>query len=316
MTDASTRSAPLLPPLHLEPKAQLRLGVIGMSEGNGHPYSWSAIFNGYDPDAMAACPFPLIPEYLAQQSFPADQLPGASVTHVWTEDPAQSEHIAAASLIPHVANSIDEMLNNVDAVLLARDDAERHVEMALPILRAGLPVYIDKPIATSVTDLELLLRYERFPGQVFSCSALRYSPSLRLAAEDWATIGDLLHVDAITPKTWAKYGVHLIDPLLQNCPFVGEPAVVHGRRHGEVHTVDVVFQTVSATLTCLGTAKGPLTFRYFGSAGFVEKNLTDTFVTFREALRQFLLGVISRTAITPHDDLRAMVKILEAGATP
>ena len=23
---------------------QIRLGMIGMSEGNGHPYSWSAIF--------------------------------------------------------------------------------------------------------------------------------------------------------------------------------------------------------------------------------------------------------------------------------
>ena len=24
----------------------IRLGVIGMTEGNGHPYSWSAILNG------------------------------------------------------------------------------------------------------------------------------------------------------------------------------------------------------------------------------------------------------------------------------
>ena len=26
----------------------LRIGVIGLSEGNGHPYSWSAIINGFD----------------------------------------------------------------------------------------------------------------------------------------------------------------------------------------------------------------------------------------------------------------------------
>ena len=30
----------------------LNLGVIGLSEGNGHPYSWSAIFNGYDSVEM------------------------------------------------------------------------------------------------------------------------------------------------------------------------------------------------------------------------------------------------------------------------
>ena len=30
----------------------IRLGVIGMTEGNGHPYSWSAILNGYDRERM------------------------------------------------------------------------------------------------------------------------------------------------------------------------------------------------------------------------------------------------------------------------
>lgn len=33
----------------------LKLGVLGMSEGNKHPYSWSAIVNGdYDEGAMIA----------------------------------------------------------------------------------------------------------------------------------------------------------------------------------------------------------------------------------------------------------------------
>ncbi|MDD3926903.1 MAG: hypothetical protein PHT33_09620 [bacterium] len=26
----------------------IRLAMLGMVDGNGHPYSWSAIFNGYD----------------------------------------------------------------------------------------------------------------------------------------------------------------------------------------------------------------------------------------------------------------------------
>lgn len=29
-------------------KPEISLGIIGMTPGNGHPYSWSAIFNGYD----------------------------------------------------------------------------------------------------------------------------------------------------------------------------------------------------------------------------------------------------------------------------
>ena len=34
---------------------ELRLAMLGMVEGNGHPYSWSAIVNGrFDPERMKA----------------------------------------------------------------------------------------------------------------------------------------------------------------------------------------------------------------------------------------------------------------------
>ena len=36
---------------------EIRLAMLGMVDGNGHPYSWSAIFNGYHREAMADCPF-------------------------------------------------------------------------------------------------------------------------------------------------------------------------------------------------------------------------------------------------------------------
>lgn len=35
-------------PLVKDP-AEIRLAMLGMLEDNGHPYSWSAIINGYDP---------------------------------------------------------------------------------------------------------------------------------------------------------------------------------------------------------------------------------------------------------------------------
>ncbi len=57
--------------------AELRLAMLGMIEGNGHPYSWSAIVNGYDPAAMAACPYPVIPVYLGKQPLESVRIPGA-----------------------------------------------------------------------------------------------------------------------------------------------------------------------------------------------------------------------------------------------
>ena len=96
----------------------LKLGVIGMSEGNGHPYSWSAIFNGYDAGAMAECPFPVIPEYLSKQTFPDDRIESALVTHIWCQENSVSQHIAKASNISHVVEDLESMVGEVDAILL------------------------------------------------------------------------------------------------------------------------------------------------------------------------------------------------------
>lgn len=42
----------------------LKLGIIGLSEGNGHPYSWSAIINGHsDQRAIEETDYALIAAY-------------------------------------------------------------------------------------------------------------------------------------------------------------------------------------------------------------------------------------------------------------
>jgi len=38
----------------------LCLAMLGMIPGNGQPYSWSAIVNGFDPTTMTACPYRVI----------------------------------------------------------------------------------------------------------------------------------------------------------------------------------------------------------------------------------------------------------------
>jgi predicted dehydrogenase len=290
----------------------IRLGVIGLSEGNGHPYSWSAICNGYDPEAMARCPFPVIPKYLAERTFPDDQLPDVQVSHIWTEDPAVSRDVAAAARITHVVERLDDLVGQVDGVLLARDDAERHVEMAVPLLQAGLPVYVDKPVALSQTDLEALYAATQYEGQLFSCSALRYSPSIRLDEASRARIGDVRHVEGVVPKYWRTYAVHLVDPLLASLGLYGAPCEVRACR-GDVHVAHLRFPSATATLTCTGGLPGELKLRYYGERGYVDRPFTDTFVSFRTALAMFVDGVQRGVAHTTREELTSVVRILEGG---
>ena len=115
------------------------------------------------------------------------------------------------------------MLGQVDAVLLARDDAERHAELGGPFLDAGLPVYVDKPLATSVAAARELLARQATPGQLFTCSALRYAAELRLDPASREEIGPIRQVLASSPKRWSRYAVHLIEPALE---LIGEPSSI------------------------------------------------------------------------------------------
>ena len=148
----------------------IKLGIIGLSNANGHPYSWSAIFNGYNKDYMKQCPFPVIPKYLYKQNYPEDFLQNARVTHIWTQDREISEQVAKASEIENIAETFTDLIGKVDGVLLARDDSENHKKFVTSFIEAGMPIYIDKPIAVDRVQLDYFKTLEQYPNQIFSCS--------------------------------------------------------------------------------------------------------------------------------------------------
>lgn len=291
----------------------IRLGIIGLSEGNGHPYSWSAIINGYDKAAMEGCGFPAIPAYLGKRLFPEDRVAGAWVTHVWTQDAEISSRIARACLIPNVSRDFEDMLGQIDALLLARDDAERHQSFARPFLQAGLPVYVDKPVALSMADLDALFSMAARPSQIFSCSALRFSEELRLTEEEARFLGPLKAVVGTTPKSWERYAIHVIDPLV--C-FLAPGKVSSFEAHADRKSVSlsVVWEDQrSALIQATGRPTGDISLTYQGEREAVTKVFTDSFTAFRSALAAFLDGVRLGRSETPYDKLKDIVQLLEMG---
>ena len=118
----------------------IRLAMLGCTSGNGHPYSWSALFNGYDRELMAReCPFPGIPQYLNQQPAEGLTIPGAAVTHVCcTGDGGfTAEHVAKCARIPNVVERPTDVIGQVDAVIIATDIGAEHVERRPAVRRGG-----------------------------------------------------------------------------------------------------------------------------------------------------------------------------------
>ncbi|MDB9992253.1 Gfo/Idh/MocA family oxidoreductase [Amylibacter sp.] len=292
----------------------LKIGIIGFSDGNGHPYSWASIFNGYNPSIMEDCGFPLIPRYLEQQKFPDDTIKEASVTHVWTQDFTLSKHISKAANIPNVVRNFSEMINHVDAILLARDDAETHYELAAPFLNAGLPIYIDKPFTLSVEECNQLYDLEQFPGQIFTCSALKYAQEFQMNDDIRSKIGKLRHICASTPKSWDKYGLHVIEPLLKISGDQGRLMKCQVWNNENRVINNYLWESgFQATISALGNISCPLGLRLIGENGWHDMIFKDSFFAFRAALNDFIQGIINKDVRSDPRFVRKTVEIIQLG---
>ncbi len=123
------------------------------------------------------------------------------------------------SLDVEVVNSIDSLLQKVDAVLLESNDGRVHLEQLRPVLKARKPVFIDKPIAASLTDvIQIFSEAEKAKVPVFTSSSLRYGSSTQAVRK--ATFGKVSSAETFSPVNvepthpelfW--YGIHGCESL-------------------------------------------------------------------------------------------------------
>ena len=118
-----------------------------------------------------------------------------------------------------IVNSIDELLKKVDVVLLESVDGRRHLAEALPVLKSGKRMFIDKPAAASLADAMVIYAASRkYNNPTFSASSLRYIAGAKEVAE--GKIGKVLGADAygdcyIEPNhpDLFYYGIHGVEIL-------------------------------------------------------------------------------------------------------
>jgi hypothetical protein len=198
---------------------ELSIGIMGMTEGNGHPYSWSAMYNGFNKEYMDACPFPGIPAYLNKQPPETVGIAGARVTHVYCNNRADAEDVSRCSLVPHVADDPADMIGQVDAVICATDIGSEHVERCRPFMEAGIPLFIDKPMADNEEDLRAFVRWHDEGKHFLSSSSARYVKSMEPYYKNHYELGQLMYVCQPMCKKWETYGIHALEEVF---PLLGE----------------------------------------------------------------------------------------------
>jgi predicted dehydrogenase len=267
----------------------IRIAMLGMVEGNGHPYSWSAIINGgFDAEAMARC-YPVIPQYLSAQPPGALGIPGARVTHVWSDDPADAAQVAKASLIENVVARPTDVTGQVDAVIIPTDIGAEHVARARPFIEAGLPIFIDKPLGDQEADLRQFVAWQGEGRAIMSSSCMRYAREFASLRERIREVGEPRIITMSMCKSWDRYGIHGLEGVY---PFLeaggwgsvtnsggGASNIVHARHKSGV-------EVVILNANDLYGAFGHLNI--YGTKGSLAAAFGDTFYAFKTQLEDFI----------------------------
>jgi GFO/IDH/MocA oxidoreductase family protein len=119
-----------------------------------------------------------------------------------------------------ICKSIEEMLKKVDVVLLESVDGRPHLKQAIPVIKAGKILFIDKPVAGSLADAIRIFEMARMHKvPVFSSSSLRFYPGVR-SMRDNDKVGKIVGCDAHGPCSLEPthpdlfwYGIHGVEML-------------------------------------------------------------------------------------------------------
>ena len=184
----------------------LKAGIIGLD--TSHVVAFTGVLN--DPKATGA---------LADVKVVA-AFPGGS-----PDIPSSANRLAGYTKVLRgrgieIVDSIDVLLAKVDVVLLESVDGRPHLEQARPVIKAGKPLFIDKPVAGSLADAVAIFELaKRSNVPCFSSSSLRFSPGI-LGMRNDPRVGNVLGCAAYSPCSLEShhpdlfwYGVHGVETL-------------------------------------------------------------------------------------------------------
>lgn len=188
-----------------EPASPIRVGIIGLD--TSHVVAFTKLIN--NPNAEGD---------LAELRIVA-AYPGGSpdIPSSWNRVEGFTEQLRSQGI--EICDSIPAMLQKVDAVLLESVDGRPHLEQAKPVIAAGKPLFIDKPLGGTLADCIEIFRLAEEKGiPCFSSSSLRFSSAfLQARAGEFGkiqacTVWSPMSIEPNHPDLF-WYGIHGVEIL-------------------------------------------------------------------------------------------------------
>lgn len=192
-------------PSAISPKDRIPVGMIGLD--TSHSVAFTKLLNQAEGNAFG--------NYAVTMAYPyGSRTIESSVSRI----PKYTREVEALGV--QVVDSIDEMLQSVEVVLLETNDGGPHLEQALQVIEAGKPLFVDKPVAISLADaIKMYREAEKARVPIFSASSLRYITHGQ-EVRSGKKIGAVLGADAYSPASLEPshpdlfwYGIHGVETL-------------------------------------------------------------------------------------------------------
>jgi Oxidoreductase family, NAD-binding Rossmann fold len=184
---------------------QLRAGMIGLD--TSHVVEFTAVIN--DPSATGE---------LASLQIVAGYPGGTDLNLSRERVGGFTEELRKSGVV--IVDSIKALLETVDVVLLESVDGRVHLREAVQVIESGKPLFIDKPVAGSLSDAIAIFEIaKRHNVPVWSASSLRFDASVRSLLNN-DVIGDIVGCSTWGPCSRHDgipemffYGIHGIEAL-------------------------------------------------------------------------------------------------------
>jgi len=184
---------------------QIRAGIIGLD--TSHVLAFTKTLNA-DPQK---------PEVMGARIVAAYPKGSADIESSTQRVPEYTEKVKALGV--EIVPSIEALMDKVDVVFIETNDGRPHLEQIRPCLAAHKPVFLDKPIAGTLTDAIKIFDEAKKAGvPVFSSSSLRFGKATQ--AVRGGSIGKVKSAETFSPASIEKthpdlfwYGIHGVESL-------------------------------------------------------------------------------------------------------
>ncbi len=183
----------------------VKVGIIGLD--TSHSTAFTQMLNGPSNDGALA-------DYRVVAAYPYGS---QTIESSYNRIPAGVEEMKKYDV--EIVQSISELLDKVDCVMLETNDGQIHLEQAVEVFKSGKICFIDKPLgATLGQAIAIYEMADRYGVPIFSSSALRYPPQNQaLRNGDFGKITGAYcyspHYDEPSHPDFGWYGIHGVETL-------------------------------------------------------------------------------------------------------